>query len=91
MRHTCDNPSCVNSEHLDSGTQRQNIEDRQRRDRQAEGSRNGRSKLDEEAVRSLRRRYADEDVTYRTLADEYDMNHRSIAAAIKGDTWAHVD
>lgn len=90
VRHTCDNRCCVNPNHLRGGTQQDNIEDRQRRDRQAKGRRNGRSKLDAETVRELRRRYAETDVTYRALADELDMNHKSIAAAIKGKTWGHV-
>lgn len=28
VRHTCDNPSCINPEHLVAGTQRDNIKDR---------------------------------------------------------------
>jgi len=90
VRHTCDNPACVNPAHLVGGTQRQNIRDRQRRDRQAKGSQNGRAKLTEDLVRDLRRRYASENVSYRQLADELDMNRKTISAAIKGETWVHV-
>jgi hypothetical protein len=90
VRHTCDNPACVNPNHLLGGTQQQNIDDRQRRDRQAKGSRNGRSKLDADLVRDLRSRYAAGNTSYRQLADDLGMNHKTIAAAIKGVTWSHV-
>ncbi len=33
VRHTCDNPACVNPDHLQLGSQQQNIEDRERRGR----------------------------------------------------------
>lgn len=33
IRHTCDNPSCVNPDHLLAGTQKQNAEDRAYRNR----------------------------------------------------------
>ena len=91
VRHTCDNPCCVNPDHLIGGTQQQNIVDRQRCDRQAKGSRNGRAKLNADIVRELRRRYAEEDVSYRQPAEELEMNHKSVAAAIKGQTWSHVN
>jgi hypothetical protein len=90
VRHTCDNPSCVNPAHLTGGTQAQNIADRQRRDRQAKGSRNGRAKLDEDLVRELRQRYELEDVSYRDLARELGMDHKTISAAVRGRTWSHV-
>ena len=33
VRHKCDNPSCVNPEHLEIGTQKENIKDASKRNR----------------------------------------------------------
>jgi hypothetical protein len=41
VRHTCDNPPCVNPEHLIGGTQLDNITDRNERGRTAKGERAG--------------------------------------------------
>lgn len=90
VRHTCDNPSCVNPKHLRGGTQADNIEDRQRRDRQAKGSQNGRSKLTAEDVRELRRRKKETDATYKELAQECGVSHYTVKDAVLGNTWSHV-
>lgn len=37
IRHKCDNPSCVNPDHLDIGTQQDNMNDMKNRNRQAKG------------------------------------------------------
>jgi len=55
VRHRCHNPSCVNPEHLVLGNQRENVDDSVRDGRFAHGVRNGGSKLDEDAVREIRR------------------------------------
>lgn len=42
IMHTCDNPCCINHEHLIKGTHDDNVQDRVRKGRSATGERNGR-------------------------------------------------
>lgn len=53
--HRCDRPECVNPAHLFLGTNKQNSEDRVQKGRQAKGSKNGRSVLTEDIVRTIRK------------------------------------
>lgn len=54
IRHSCDNPSCINPVHLLAGTVADNMNDRQERGRQASGEKNGRSKLSRQAAHYIR-------------------------------------
>jgi hypothetical protein len=91
VRHTCDNPACVNPSHLRGGTQLDNVRDRDRKDRQAKGSRNGRARLSAEDVRAIRRRYRkEESASYASLADEYDVGRTTVRDIIKRETWSHI-
>ncbi len=55
--HKCDNPACVNPDHLYAGTQAQNMIDKVRANRQSytRGEHSGQSKVTEEQVRQIRR------------------------------------
>ena len=74
--HRCDNPCCINPEHLFIGTQKQNIDDRDLKGRrnQARGERQGSAKLTEEQVKAIR----------------LDPRKQSVIAAEFGISRAHV-
>lgn len=89
--HTCDNPPCVNPDHLFVGDHGDNARDRNAKGRAAsrKGSRNGRAKLTEERVIAARRRLlAGERLTH--LAAEYGVHRSQMSSAIQGKTWANV-
>jgi HNH endonuclease len=77
--HTCDVPQCVNPEHLFAGTQKQNINDMWKKDRQARRLLKppSRAKLTPQQVFEIRDKCAfgasDDD-----LAKEYGMNRATI-------------
>jgi DNA-directed RNA polymerase specialized sigma24 family protein len=56
--HSCDNPPCVNPEHLRAGTQRDNRRDAVIRRRTARGERNAAAKLTDAQFAAIPRRVA---------------------------------
>ena len=54
VRHKCDTRSCVNPDHLELGTAKDNSGDMCRRKRQAHGTRNGSARLTPEQVAAIR-------------------------------------
>lgn len=54
VRHKCDNPPCVNPEHLEIGTHQDNFADRDKRGRAAKGEKNGNVKLTQAQVDEIR-------------------------------------
>jgi hypothetical protein len=84
--HKCDNPRCINPEHLFLGTRAENSADRDRKGRQARGERNGPAKLTEEQVRAIR---ADERGC-RKLAKAYGVHMGTILSIRAKRTWRHV-
>lgn len=88
VRHICDNPSCVNPDHLVLGLIKDNMEDRTLRNGhyQAKGSKHGGSKLTEEdviAIRELPGTHAEKSV-------KYGVSKATIAAVRSYKIWKHV-
>jgi hypothetical protein len=86
IRHTCDNPSCVNPEHLLSGTHKDNVMDRVERGRSAIGERHGRSKLKRTEVRDI---FKDNISTHTHLSHKYGVNTKVIRDIKNKITWRH--
>lgn len=85
--HKCDNPMCVNPEHLYLGNGIQNAHDRNERERQARGSTIGTSKLTEADVREIRTSTK----TWAALAKIYGMNRNHIGQVKNRKLWLHVE
>lgn len=90
VRHVCDRPACVNPTHLVIGRQRDNVEDRQRRGRQASGSRNGRSKLTEIQVAAVKRMLADGVPSRARLARALGVHPRTLHDIEHNRIWSNV-
>src|SRR5690606_1459384 len=92
--HSCDNPSCVNPDHLEAGTQSYNMQGAVERGRcdAVRGSANAKSKPTEEAVEEIRRRYqrGTPGRGAMTLAREYGEDRSLITRIVNGERWRHV-
>ena len=93
--HHCDNPSCVNPDHLYIGTPSENISDAYRRKRRSrtnsgtfpEGETHRNAKLNVDAVRFIRKSH--EGVA--SLGRRFGVSMSSISDVRAGRTWVHVD
>lgn len=79
VRHKCDNPSCVNPEHLELGTQVDNMQDCKKRGRMsmppvARGAANHKTKLTEEQVAYI----VNSDKSNRELAEMFGVSQAAI-------------
>ena len=84
VRHTCDNPPCINPKHLLLGSHADNMRDMSMR------GRTGNRKLTDAKVWDMRHRYARKECTQYDLAAEHGVDRRAIHFALIGKTFAHV-
>lgn len=88
--HSCDNPPCVNPEHLRPGTHQENMDDMKRRCRQKtiRGTGAPHAKLDDCLAMEI---WNLRDKTPRNLvALQFGISERSVYSIWKKETWAHI-
>ncbi len=82
--HKCDNPSCVNTDHLYLGTQQDNMRDKVLR------GRNPRAKLTESQVLDILDLYYVQELSARAIARKYNIVYGNIRYIVRGKYWKHV-
>ena len=93
VRHTCDNPRCVNPWHFIGGDHAANMRDMVERERQASGERNGIAKLTEAQVREIRALANEHDLRgdVSFVARSYGVTADNIARVLARKTWVGVE
>jgi hypothetical protein len=90
--HTCDNPACLNPDHLFEGTHIQNMHDMRKkgRDAKALGTAHPNHKLKDEQAAEIRRLYARGDVSMSQLGARYGVHKTTIGYVVNRTKWKHV-
>lgn len=91
VRHKCDVCACINVDHLELGTQKDNVQDSVKRGRaiRAKGETHGRAKLTQAQVDEIRARYIPRKRGHgcRVLAREFGVSFSAIWDIVQGNHW----
>lgn len=88
IRHSCNNPACINPQHLIAGTHQENVQDRCACGRSACGENGGRTKLTEKQVWEILRNEPDKNMT--KTARKYNVARKTIYDIHKRKNWKSI-
>jgi len=86
LLHKCDNPQCVNPEHLQIGTRRENARDRDKKNRTTKGQQCYNTKFTDQEVFEIK----NSGLSIRELAKKYNSNYQTIWSIKKNVNWKHI-
>lgn len=93
--HTCDNPWCVNPEHLFLGTHQDNVDDMRSKGRDSfgdnVGEKNGQAKLTKANVLDIRRLLNTGQYTQDQIGDMFGVTRGTVKNIKLGVTWKHIE
>jgi hypothetical protein len=87
--HKCDNPSCVNPDHLFLGYPKDNSDDKVSKNRQLKGESNARSKLSDDEVRLIRA-WSSSGMSVRSISDVFGVSPMNVSFINRNLRWTHV-
>lgn len=90
--HSCDNPRCINVTHLSIGSHKDNMDDRDSKDRVAHGDTHYLAKLTDELIGKLRARYIRGCRVngVQAMAREVGVSAGTLSMALRGLTWSRA-
>jgi hypothetical protein len=87
IRHTCDQPLCININHLLIGTHQDNMNDRNERNRTQKGEMNGSHKLTKQQAKEI----FDSRENQHSLARHYNVHQSTISYIKSKKIWKHIN
>ena len=87
--HSCDNPPCVNPDHLFLGSHTENIQDSAKKGRMHPGEKHGLSKLNADQVLEIRRLCTEGFSPY-NVARMFGVSRSNIQHIVRRSTWKHL-
>lgn len=89
--HQCDNPPCTNPDCLFLGTNLDNVNDRNAKDRQSRGEDRPQAKLTDALVLEMRQRYSDfPRPSTRQMAKDYGVSPALVSYVVSNKIWRHL-
>lgn len=89
--HKCDNPKCVNPDHLFLGTAYDNMHDMIQKGRKKVGLDSGKSILTEFDVINIRKKFNSGNFTVMELSRIYKVSWTNIKKIVSNNTWKHIE
>jgi hypothetical protein len=87
--HTCDNPSCVNPEHLFLGTNQDNVDDKVAKNRQRKGEGIPSAKLGTSDILQIRELFRN-GANHGELAKMFNVTKGNVGMIVRKQTWKHL-
>lgn len=88
--HKCDNPSCVNPNHLFLGTHQDNMNDMVKKNRSLKGEKMYSAKLTECNVKKIKTLLKDNSISLAAIATQFKVSKSAILDIKMGRTWIHI-
>jgi len=90
VRHKCDNPKCINPEHLELGSHKDNYNDMIDRGRQTKGETSGMAKLTEKDIRIMRTSFHLGFKNIKELSNIFGVSYNHARRIVNYETWTHI-
>ena len=90
LLHSCDNPPCINPDHLREGSHKDNTNDMIKRGRTAVGENVNTAKLTNKKVLKIRKLWKTGKYTKYSLAERFGVSIINISCIIRRKTWTHI-
>jgi hypothetical protein len=89
--HSCDNPSCVNPEHLFVGTSKENTRDMIDKNRRPVlcGEKHPNAKLTNDQVAQIKQ-LRSENRLLKDIANQFNISFQTVSSITKGTTWNNI-